>query len=141
MKFMTKFSEKLYGLASQLGLERDYVSFHEGVAGSALLEEYAKSYLFISGSYTECQPLVLLDANAAGTPFVARVTGCIASMPGGVSVASVTQATNQIDGLLASQDLWRELSEMGRGAASGKYHPDRTTPLLMEALFGARDQD
>jgi hypothetical protein len=80
--------------------------------------------------------LVLLDANATGTPFVARASGCIASMPGGMVARSAGQATDRINAFLGSQNLWREFSESGRDAACVRYHPDRTTPLLMEALFG-----
>ncbi len=132
----SRFSETLYALASRLGLAPEYVSFHEGTEGAGLLEEYAKSYLFISGSHTECQPLVLLDANATGTPFVARASGCISSMPGGVVAQSAKQATDQINTFLGSQNLWQESSESGRDAARLRYHPDRTTPQLMEALLG-----
>jgi glycosyltransferase involved in cell wall biosynthesis len=133
----TGFSGRLHALAERLGLDRNLVSFNEGVAGENLLQEYAQSALFLSGSHTECQPLVLLDANAAGTPFIARATGCIASMPGGVAVATPEQAATQIDRLLADQDRWAQLSGRGRAAAADIYHPRHTTPLLMQALFGS----
>ena len=63
-----EYSATLRSLSHQLGLSAESVVFHEGVAGEALLAAYCQARLVLSGSHTECQPLVLLDANAAGTP-------------------------------------------------------------------------
>ena len=79
----TPYTDELRRLATQLGILDDFVSFYEGVSGADLLEECANSVALLSGSHTECQPLVLLDAMAVGTPFVARLTGCIPGLQGG----------------------------------------------------------
>lgn len=131
----TGFSENLHGLASRLGLIPEYVSFHQGISGEALLEEYRKSYLLLSGSHTECQPLVLLDAMATGTPFVARRAGCIPSLAGGVAVETVDMAARAIDRMLVDQDEWLRMNKEGISDARSKYHPEVVGDALMASLF------
>jgi 1,2-diacylglycerol 3-alpha-glucosyltransferase len=130
----TSFSAELRGLAHQLGLPKGSVVFHEGVAGEALQSAYDKAYLVLSGSHTECQPLALLDASAAGTPFIARSTGCIASMPGGINVSSWKAMAHMVDGLVGNLPAWQALSDAALQAAKETYHPDQNAQLLLNAL-------
>ena len=113
----------LRSLSHQLGLSAESVVFHEGVSGEALLAAYCQARLVLSGSHTECQPLVLLDANAAGTPFVARTTGCIATMAGGVAVRTWREMAYQLDLLTDGGQSWQSLADTGRNAAENIYHP------------------
>ena len=128
------YSATLRSLAHQLGLRTESVIFHEGVSGEALVAAYCQARLVLSGSHTECQPLVLLDANAAGTPFVARTTGCIATMPGGVAVRTWEEMAHQLDLLTDGGQSWQSLSDAGRKAAWDIYHPNHTARQLLDAL-------
>lgn len=128
------YSDTLRAFARQLGLGEESVVFHQGVSGERLVSEYCRARLLLSGSYTECQPLVLLDANAAGTPFVARATGCIATMPGGVGIRSWQEMASRIDMLVGDSPTWQSLADDGRRAAVDTYHPDHTSRLLLDAL-------
>lgn len=130
----SSYSATLRSLARRLGLDEESLVFHEGVSGEALIAAYSQARLILSGSHTECQPLVLIDANAAGTPFVARTTGCIASMPGGVGVNTWERMTSQIDALTDGGPQWQSLADAGRQAARDVYHPDRTARQLVQAL-------
>lgn len=134
------FTEKLRRLAVSLGIEYGFVVFNEGISGVELLQEYGRARLLLLGSHSECQPLVILDANASGTPFVARSTGCIDQMPGGASVKTVVAMASEIDAMISDPVLWQQVSNAGRVAASGLYHPDRVGRLLLntiEASFNA----
>lgn len=124
-------------LVRKLGLREDQVVFHEGVSGGHLIEAYSRARLILFGSHTECQPLVLLDANATGTPFIARKTGCIDTMAGGVSVRNWQAMADQIDVLLSDASAWQCLAVAGRQAAKTIYHPRHTTQLLVAALSKA----
>jgi glycosyltransferase involved in cell wall biosynthesis len=132
----TPYLDDLRQHAASLGIRDDMVQFHVGVADAALLIEYSRARLFISGSYTECQPLVLLDAMSTGTPFVARATGCIAWMPGGQAVSTPTDASYEIDRLLTDSDRWTTLSRQGREAAATTYAIDRNVDRLLAVLEG-----
>lgn len=131
----TPYTDELRNLANELGLEDGCVVFHQKVSGEALLAEYGKAGLVLSGSHTECQPLVLLDAMATGTPFVARATGCISMMPGGEAVRSFQEMASRMDDLLInSTSAWDELSLAGRQAADRIYRPNHVSDLLLKAL-------
>ena len=127
----TEYSDVLRAQIRKLDLDPAFVRLHAGVKGQQLLDQYARAKLFLSGSYTECQPLVLLDAMASGTPFVARATGCISRMAGGIAVGTPAEAATAIDGLLADHTRWSELSAAGLLAASSTYSPDRNADLLL----------
>lgn len=130
----TPFTDRLRRLADDLHLDPEYVSFIEGASGDALFKEIASARILVSGSHTECQPLVLLDSMAAGTPFVARSTGCIPALPGGLAVTSVTQATSSINQLLENKNLWHGISSAGMDAAVRIFHPDVVGRALVDEL-------
>jgi glycosyltransferase involved in cell wall biosynthesis len=130
------FTDQLRRLAESLGIRGEYVSFHEGISGAALIEEYTRSVALLSGSHTECQPLVLLDSMATGTPFVARSTGCIPTLPGGCGVRTEVEAASIIDRLITDGIEWARLSGAGREGAELKHHPDRVGQNLISALLG-----
>lgn len=109
----TTYTEKLKVLAKKLGILDNFLSFHEGVSGARLRNEYRRSRVFLYGSHTECQPLVLLDAMAAGTPFISRASGCIDSMMGGVAVHDENEAAAQLNILLDDTSRWQLQSKAG----------------------------
>jgi len=128
------YGEKLRQHAGSLGVDPAYLVLQEGVTGERLQTEYRRAHLVLSGSHTECQPLVLLDASACATPFVARATGCIGGMPGGVVVRDGQEMAQQIDALCEDQPRWLALSEAARSAAETLYHPDAVGKQLANVL-------
>lgn len=130
----TSFTDQLRRLAESLGIREEYISFHEGVSGPTLVEEYTRSLALLSGSLTECQPLVLLDAMATGTPFVARSTGCIPVLPGGYGVENETDAARALHRLVSDVDEWSRVSRDGRDGAEMSHHPDSVGQSLVAVL-------
>lgn len=128
------FTDQLRRLAESLGIKDEYLSFHEDVSGSDLVDEYTRSVALLSGSHTECQPLVLLDSMATGTPFVARSTGCIPTLPGGYGVRTEVEAASMIDRLISDSVEWTRLSDAGREGAGLRHHPDMVGQSLVSAL-------
>lgn len=132
----TPYTDKLRLLTSALGLDANLVTFHQGTGKRELLGEYRKAKILISGSHTECQPLVLLDAMATGTPFVARSCGCIPSLRGGIVIGNEKEAARAINRILGEDREWDRLSGEGRVAAGSNHHPDVVGGTL--AAFLAR---
>jgi len=130
----TAYTNILRSLAFKLGLRDDMILFYEGILGEELLKHYSSSQIFLCGSHTECQPLVLLDSMATGTPFIARASGCISSMSGGVSVLSEVECSNQINLLMNNEGEWKRYSDAGREEALNKYHPMRVKDNLLGAI-------
>lgn len=125
----------LQSLGRSLGIDDDMLTIQVGVSGAALFARYQQALGFISGSHTECQPLVLLDAMAAGTPFVARATGCIPGMRGGVTVKTEKEASVAIDALF-DETHWQMFSQAGLTAANTTYHPRQVSRQLWTAVQG-----
>jgi len=117
----TPYTIKLKEEAVKLGIEDDFLSFYEGVEGVDLLKEYGKSLAFIYGSRTECQPLVILDAMASGTPFISRSTGCIDSLPGGIAVTNEEIAAISLDTIIENEGVWKTFHTDGLIAARTDY--------------------
>jgi 1,2-diacylglycerol 3-alpha-glucosyltransferase len=107
----------LRNLAVKLGIKNEYIEFFEGVSGTALIAEYEKSIIFLYGSYTECQPLVLLDSIATGTPYISRRSGSIPCILGGYSVKSITEAAIRINELISDHKTWEKFSITGKNYA------------------------
>jgi len=116
------YTDELRRLSRALGIEAHSLSFHEGVTDDALREQYRRALVFVCGSHTECQPLVLLDAMATGTPFVSRASGCIDSMLGGIAVRSPEAAAAELDRLLTDGVLWQRKSAAGLQGAIVHSH-------------------
>lgn len=131
----TDYTDKLRKESLHLGIKSDYIEFYERVTGEHLIKEYLKSLLFLSGSVTECQPMVLLDASATGTPFIARQTGCIKEMMGGRSVVSPENMAEKINYLISHCDEWSKLSAAGRSEASRLYSPDVVAEKLVNSIY------
>jgi 1,2-diacylglycerol 3-alpha-glucosyltransferase len=125
----------LQALGRSLGITDGMLTIQVGVSGAVLFERYRQALGLISGSHTECQPLILLDAMAAGTPFVARATGCIPFMRGGVAVETIKEAASAINALF-DENHWQVLSQAGHEAASTTYHPSKVSDQLWSALQG-----
>jgi glycosyltransferase involved in cell wall biosynthesis len=130
------FGKQLHRQAKALGVRPNFVFFHEGVSGEALQAEYTRARLVLSGSHTECQPLALLDASASATPFVARATGCIDGMPGGIAIKNWREMAQQIDKFVENMDYWQVYSQAARTAAETAYHPDVVTQKFVNVLEG-----
>jgi glycosyltransferase involved in cell wall biosynthesis len=111
-----------------------FVLFHEGFNQIDLFEQYIEARLFLYGSHTECQPLVLLDAMAAGTPFISRASGSIPSMNGGITVQSEIEAAKAIDELYENLEDWNILSEAGHQQVQAFHTPIKVRESLIKAL-------
>lgn len=129
-------TDRLRALATELGVAPS-VSFAEGLTGEALFDAYERAILILNGSHTECQPLVLLDAMAIGTPFVARATGCIPGLVGGRAVRNEAEMAKAIDVLATDDATWVRLSAAGVQAVRERYRPriigDALAAVLREA--------
>lgn len=123
-------TNKLRSLSASLGVDENMISFNEGISENLLLTAYLEASLFISGSMTECQPLVLLDAMATGLPFIARSTGCIPFMEGGVVVNSEFECAEKINYLLGNQGELELLAARGIQEIWAKHSPEKVKEQL-----------
>ncbi|MBT8552003.1 glycosyltransferase family 4 protein [Polynucleobacter paneuropaeus] len=133
------FTDSLRDMAAHLELDPNYVHFHEGLSQDALMDKYTNSSVFLYGSHTECQPLVLLDAMAAGTPFISRASGSIPYMSGGVVASSEIDAAKTLNLLLKNQEDWEKISNAGRHEALERHSPDSVKRAILRTLLKFQD--
>lgn len=96
---------------------------------------YQAADAFMLGAKYETQPLAILDAMAAGVPFISTDTGCVREFPGGLVVPSGDATTHAIHRLLDEPALRQQLGAQGRAACETKYDWERVLDAY-ERLFG-----
>jgi glycosyltransferase involved in cell wall biosynthesis len=111
-------------LVYNLGLE-DRVKFLDD-SDCALEAEIGKSLLVLSTSITEVQPLVILEAMASGTPYVARPIGGVINLCGGILAADEDEQLKAILSIYRDEQLWQKLSYEGL-ELSKNYFSDKVT--------------
>lgn len=85
---------------------------------------YFAADVFVTATYTEVQPLMLLDAMAVGVPFLSREVGVVSSLAGGVCFQGKTTFQSQLRLLLEGDALRRRLGEEGKEAMKNTHHWD-----------------
>jgi len=73
----------------------------------------ARSKLLLLTSITEVQPIVLLEAMASGTPFVASSVGCVPDMKGGYCSTKSEELISKIMELDDNFEFWSQCSLEG----------------------------
>lgn len=112
------------------------VLFLEKVPKPWIYAAYQTADVFLLGAKYETQPLAILDAMAAGIPFVSTNTGCVSEFPGGLVRPAGQETTLAIAQILDDADLRRKLGEAGRAACVAKYDWERVLDEY-EKLFAS----
>lgn len=108
------FSEQLKKQADkQLGKT---VFLFEKLSEEELQAAYYEASVFVSATYTEVQPLMLLDAMSVGLPFLCRDVGGISELEGGVCFKNKTDFKEKLQWLLKSSLLRELLGKAGKKA-------------------------
>ena len=95
---------------------------------------YQAADIFLLGAKYETQPLAILDAMAAGLPFISTDSGCVREFPGGLVASPGDATTRAIQRLLDESALRQQLGAQGRAACEAKYDWERVLDAY-EKLF------
>ncbi len=87
-----------------------------GLPREDVLAAYGDADLFVFGSRVECAPLVILEAMAAGLPFVSTPVGNVPELAGGVLADGADEMAAAVHRLVRRGAEWRELSRAGHEA-------------------------
>lgn len=110
------------------------VSFHVGLGPADIAGAYNDADLMLHASRSECQPLVLIDAMAAGVAFISTDVGSVSALNTGVIVRDEHAFGPALQALCTNRRLLNELAERGRHQALTKYNWERSLRTLDTAL-------
>jgi len=88
----------------------------------SLKAAYYAAKLFLSATYTETQPLVLLDAMAAGLPFLCREVGAVPALEGGIYFKKEADFKQKLLSLLQNPAQQAALRQAGKRAINQYYN-------------------
>ena len=125
---------KKYALS--VGLE-DRIVFSDD-SECDLTNELAKSLLVFMPSLTEALPLTLLEAMAAGTPFVASSVG-VTSLKGGYYLPSVKLRKIAVQELIEEDSKWKKLSNEGLEHFKNFYSKEISKRQLIEFVHALKN--
>ena len=106
----------------------------EGVARPLVISAFFEADLFVLTSEVECFPLVILEAMAAGTPWISFPAGNVRELQGGLVVDSPRELAAAIGFLSNDPAARRLLGEKGRSSWQQSYTWDRILNLY-ESLY------
>lgn len=118
------YSDNLRKLDAELKFRRGKgeVVFLEKIGRATTIAAYVACDLFLLTAKAETQPIVLIEAMAAGKPFVSTDTGCVRQMDGGVVVEAEESAiANALGDLLQDKEKQSRLGEAGRASVLATY--------------------
>jgi glycosyltransferase involved in cell wall biosynthesis len=87
-------------------------------------QAYCDADLFVCPSLTEAQPLAILDAMAAGTPFLSFAVGCVPDLPGGLVARDEADLVAKMRDLAEDSEQRKQLGAAGRRACLKSYNWD-----------------
>ncbi|MFN4144607.1 MAG: glycosyltransferase family 4 protein [Runella sp.] len=83
---------------------------------------YCAADVFVSATYTEVQPLMLLDAMAVGLPFLCRAVGTVPTLRGGMCYDTPQEFQQKLTLLLNEPTLKEQYAFEGRHAVAEYYN-------------------
>ena len=118
---LNAYARRLQGEWKQRGAPGG-VLFLDRLSKPEIRAAYHAADVLICSSVTETQPLAVLDAMAAGIPFVSTDVGSVSELPGGRIVRSAREMTNALRALLDHPEEKRRLADEGHSACLSTYN-------------------
>jgi glycosyltransferase involved in cell wall biosynthesis len=112
-----KESERLQGAGQKT---RRVLVLH-GLSREETIQAYVDSNCFVLPAKAETQPIVLLEAMAAGIPWVSTDTGCVSEMPGGLVVRSRAEMSKAMRRIAEQADFATATAYVGTGERTGEF--------------------
>ena len=110
------------------------VLFLEKLTRTDTFAAYKATDLVLLTATAETQPIVLIEAMAAGKPWISTDTGCVDRMEGGVVCRSRAALVSALKELMADPARRRSLGAQGLKAARTKYD-SRTCVMKYDTIF------
>lgn len=94
----------------------------ENLSTEDIAAAYCAADLFLCSSRWELQPLMILEAMAAGKPFICTDVGCVRDFPGGIIVRNLKEMVLAIRNLAEDEPRRQNLGRQGKAAVEDRYN-------------------
>ena len=95
--------------------------FLEGISREETQAAFACSDIFLLTAKQETQPIVIIEAMAAGKPWISTHTGCVSNMEGGVVADGCVALASNLNRIATDSIIASSLGRTGRKAAVENY--------------------
>lgn len=102
-----------------------------------LADVIARSVVVLSISITEALPITLIEAMAAGTPFVATPVGAVPSLRGGILATDIAAQQDAVQALVTDRGRWQRHSDEGRSQFAEHFSREHVQTQLLAAVDAA----
>jgi glycosyltransferase involved in cell wall biosynthesis len=113
----------------------------EKLSEDELQVAYYEATIFLSATYTEVQPLMLLDAMSVGLPFLCRDVGAVSELEGGVCFKNKADFKKKLQWLLKGSLLRELLGKTGKKTALKKHNWQRIARQYHNLIQNSLIQD
>lgn len=110
------------------------VFIYYNLSKQTLMDAYCLADVFVSATHTEVQPLMLLDAMAAGVPFLCRNVGAVGTLVGGEVFDNKNEFQSKLRLLLAHSSLRVQLGQAGKNAVKETYNWHNVTERYQQLI-------
>jgi len=94
----------------------------EGQSREKTLNAFATCDAFVLSADHEAQPIALLEAMRESKPWIARDSGCVSEMPGGICIQTQEEMSVAMQKIKADKALCKALGEQGSTAVETIYN-------------------
>lgn len=131
-----KYGQRIVRLWQKLESEgsQGRVLFLEGLKRDETISALRDCDIKVLAADAETQPIVILEAMAAGKPFISTNTGCVEEFDGGIIVENAEQMAAAMRSLAGSAAERRELGEKGRRDYEAHYRLACTSSQWLKCL-------
>lgn len=106
------------------------VLFLEKLSRQETFAAYVACDIFLLAAKAETQPIVLIEAMAAGKPWISTDTGCVSEMAGGIVCRGQMQLAPAIRRLFADKSERIRLGSLGKSEAAAKHDSSQTARMF-----------
>lgn len=130
------YSNHLMKLDAELSKSSSHgrVVFLENFSRAETLAAYRTADIFLFTSISETGPLVVLEALAAGVPFVSTRVGIVDQVPGGIVVNGEKQLADALVVLAANPAKRRQLGMAGRDEVLKRFSPSKVRESRIQMI-------
>jgi len=108
--------------------------FLEGISREETQAAFACCDIFLLTAKQETQPIVIIEAMAAGKPWISTPTGCVPEMEGGIVADNQYKIYQNITKLYSEKKIYKELSLSGLRSSINNHDAAKNLSKIIQII-------